>query len=102
WYRVRAVGTQGTANDTGYAPPKSATTKPATPNNLTTSDITASGLTLHWADNSAHETGYAIERAVGDGDFTSNPAWATGANGTSFTFTDLSSETTYRFRVHAT
>jgi Fibronectin type III domain len=42
-----------------------------------------------------------IERAVGDGDFESDPSWTTDADTTSFTFNDLAPGTTYRFKVQA-
>jgi Fibronectin type III domain len=71
------------------------------PSDLAASNVTTDGLTLNWTGNSNNATGYVIERAVGDGDFESDPSWTTDADTTSFTFNDLALGTTYRFKVQA-
>jgi len=60
----------------------------------------AAQLTLTWADNSTTEDGFAIERATGTTGTFAEIA-AVGPNVTSYTDPDLSSATTYCYRVRA-
>lgn len=55
---------------------------------------------LQWADNSDSETGFEIDRALGDGSF--SLITTTAANVTTFDDSGLAAGTRYRYRVRAT
>ncbi len=74
---------------------------PAAPSNLAATPVSTSQINLFWQDNSANESGFAIERKTGAGG-----AWAQiatpAANATAFGNSGLVSSTTYYYRVAAT
>ena len=72
------------------------------PSTLSATAINSSQINLSWADNSANETGFAIDRAT-DAAFTQNVVTTTAAqNATVASITGLNPTTLYYFRVRAT
>ena len=80
-------------------PPGTLVTLPAAPSNLTISDVFSNSLTLNWVDNSSNETGFKVERKMGEAPWTQIAQ--VGANVTSYTDTGLTAATTYKYRVRA-
>src|SRR5262249_37962148 len=79
-----------------------ASSAPAAPSNLSGAAVSASQINLSWADNSANESGFVVERAT-NSTFTAGLTTANvGANVTSYSATGLAAGTTYWFRVRAT
>lgn len=72
---------------------------PAAPGGLTASAVSASQINLVWTDNSANETGFAIERSVDNVVFAT--AATTAANSTQYFDTGRSDATTYYYRIRA-
>src|SRR5207302_181452 len=104
-YRVCATNTAGDSafSNTASATTTSATQPPAgpvAPSNLTATDVNANRIKLYWTDNSSDETGFKIERAVGNGAFVQIAT--VRANVTSYTDKRLTGGTTYTYRVRAT
>jgi hypothetical protein len=98
YYRVKAHNPGGesppsnTANATTFGPPSAAS-------NLTATAISASQINLSWTDNSSDEDGFKIYRSTDNVNFA---FYATvGANVTTRSNTNLSSGTTYYYRVLA-
>jgi hypothetical protein len=76
------------------------TIKPSAPTNLTANPgILTKKITLYWADNSANETSYAVERKV-EGGFYSGIGLV-GINETEYTDTSISTSVEYIYRVMA-
>jgi Multicopper oxidase len=107
-YRVAAVNLAGPSAYVGSAPIVVPGT-PANPSNLTLSSGANSGnsrsVILTWNDNSTNETGFTIQRAT-NSSFTGNSVTSVtvAANLTataSYTWTGLSRNTVYYFRVRA-
>jgi hypothetical protein len=101
-YRVRAYNVIG---DSNYSNTASAVTQapalPAAPANLAATVISKSQINLSWTDNADNETGFRIERCKGS-TCTNFALIATlGANATSYASTNLTANTTYRYRVYA-
>ncbi len=72
------------------------------PDTLSATAVSASQISLTWADNSSNETGFAIDEAT-DAAFTQNLVTTTAAqNATSASVTGLNPTTLYYFRVRAT
>ncbi len=73
---------------------------PAPPTNVSVSATGSTGVVLTWKDNATDETGFAVERRIGRGE------WATvaevGANVLTATVTGLAPSTKHEFRVAAT
>ena len=72
---------------------------PAAPSNLSASNPTSSTIDLAWMDNSNNEDGFDIERSPDGVNF--NYIASVGADSTTYTDMNLSSETTYWYRVLA-
>jgi hypothetical protein len=72
---------------------------PAAPTGLSFSAVTASSMTLSWADNSTNEAGFAIYRSTDGINYTF--ASQTAANVTSAVQGSLTKSTTYYWRVYA-
>jgi regulation of enolase protein 1 (concanavalin A-like superfamily) len=72
---------------------------PADPTNLVAQVISQMEIDLMWSDNSTDETGFRIERAVGNGPFV--PLTTVGAGITGFSDTSVLANTTYTYRVFA-
>ena len=79
--------------------PPPAATAPAAPSNLAASAAGQTRVDLTWADNSADETGFVIERATGNGAFA--VLTTVGANVTTFADTTVTASTGYQYRVKA-
>ena len=101
YYRVAAFNG---SLDSAYSNTASAATTdnpPAAPSNLAAAAATDSQINLSWADNSANEEGFEVERCVGAG--CANFQWLaeTGAGVTAYADAGLAAGTTYRYRVRA-
>jgi Fibronectin type III domain/Bacterial Ig domain/Calcineurin-like phosphoesterase len=102
-YRLRAYNSAG---DSGYSPTASATTTavptpPAAPTNLGATVISKSQINLTWTDNATNESGFGVERCTGSTCNNFAQIATVGANVTSYSNTNLSATTTYRYRVRA-
>ncbi|HEX8523355.1 MAG TPA: NPCBM/NEW2 domain-containing protein [Tepidisphaeraceae bacterium] len=75
-------------------------TAPAAPTGLVASATSASAINLTWADNSANETNFIIERST-DG-ITFVPLITLGANITTYSDTGLTASTKYYYQIRAT
>ena len=98
-YRVRATssGCDSTPSPTATA---STTPEPVTaPTNLTGRALSDTEVSLTWKDNSNNETGFKIERALGDGAFSEVGTVATDVN--TYTDTGLGATAVYHYQVRA-
>jgi hypothetical protein len=87
----------------GGGPPPSSPpppTPPGTPGTPTTSNVTASSVTLNWGASSGTVSNYQIERATGATSTTFSQVGTSTT--TTFTNSGLAANTTYRYRVRAT
>jgi len=99
-YRVRARNSSGSS---GWSNEASATTldvpqAPISPTNLTAT-LSSGHVLLRWSDNSSDETGFRLERQVGQGPF--QELATLGANSTSFTDSAPILDPTCTYRVLA-
>jgi chitodextrinase len=102
-YKVRARDSLGNENEysvtlaasTELAPPP----PDSAPSSLIANAISASAIDLTWLDNASNESSYEIQRSP-DGDDWADLASA-AANAESYTDNELSSDTTYYYRVFA-
>ncbi len=69
WYRVRAYNIIGNSPYSNFASAGTTGTPPA-PANLVAMVVASNRVDLGWSSNSGNVTGFAIERAVGNGSFT--------------------------------
>ncbi|MDO6743598.1 M43 family zinc metalloprotease [Tenacibaculum soleae] len=69
------------------------------PSNLTSTTNSSSEIALSWSDNSSNEDGFSIERTTDGGSF--SVIATTAANATSYSNTNLTSNTAYSYRVRA-
>jgi hypothetical protein len=73
---------------------------PASPSNLTAATLSATQIRLNWQDNAINEDGFSIERSANQ-----SSAWqvagTVGVNATTFTDTNLTPSTEYRYRVRS-
>ncbi|HZO90804.1 MAG TPA: fibronectin type III domain-containing protein [Chthonomonadaceae bacterium] len=98
-FRVRAYNIGGNSD---YSSTANATTwpdPPAPPDNLNATTVSASQINLTWRDWAGNETGFVIERALGNGSFAR--VATVGVNVTSYSDTGLQANTRYRYRVYA-
>lgn len=72
---------------------------PAAPTDLTIVDVTGDAIAIEWQDNAVNETGYEVERKVGDGEFTLVAQLPPGTQ--NFTDTGILSGVSYSYRVRA-
>jgi transcriptional regulator CtsR len=97
YFRLQAVDAGGFST---YSNEKSVTTALTSPASLTAQALSSSQVLLNWADRSASETGFRIERSpVTNTNYTEIAI--VGANTTSFTDSGLSEATKYYYRVRA-
>ncbi|HEV8660616.1 MAG TPA: glycosyl hydrolase family 18 protein [Thermoanaerobaculia bacterium] len=101
WTRIQTLVAPATP------PPPQATIVPADPTALTATAISASAITLAWADNSTDEDGFRVERCAG-AEATCDAAPAgfaqvsqLGAGTTSYSDGSLNPSTAYTYRVRA-
>lgn len=93
----------------GNPPPASGGSTPAAPSNMNATSISSSQITITWADNSANETGFRIERAFensgpfsqGSGPGLFQTLATVNANIRTFTDKNLIAVTNYYYRVVA-
>jgi hypothetical protein len=99
-YRVRAYNAGG---DSDYSYTASATTltPPAAPSNLKATAVSRTQINLTWTDNSNNEQTFAIERCKGASCINFAHIANVGADVRTFSNTNLSRNTTYRYRVRA-
>ncbi len=97
YYRVLAVNAGGVS---AYSNEASATTVLTAPASLNAQASSSSEVVLTWADRSASESGFTIERSPLT-DTSYAPIATVGANTTSFTDSGLSESTKYWYRVRA-
>jgi len=96
-YRVRATNAVG---DSGYSNEILAYTLPAAPMDLTATAINERRVDLAWADHSAGESGFRIEKKVGvAGSWTAINLVAPDV--TTYSDTNVVESTTYSYRVYA-
>ena len=100
-YRIVTMDEHGTegAFAAASATRPSGSGVPATPSGLAASTVEHNRVVIGWSDNSNNETGFRIERALGNGAFSSLGTVGAGIA----TFTDSTAQplTTYRYRVFA-
>lgn len=72
---------------------------PQAPSNLTVTDITTSGATLHWNDLATNETAYEVRQSVNGAAATVVATLAAGS--TQYALTGLTDDKSYRFWVDA-
>ena len=77
------------------------TSKPSAPTNLAAAAISSSQINLSWTDTSSDETGFTIERCVGEGCTSFSSIATVGAGVTTYSNTGLTPATTYSYRVSA-
>jgi len=98
YYRVFARNAVGTSTASNTALVVTAGEIPEAPSNLVIGRTTKNSIAMSWADNSANEAGFYIERLNG-------AAWTqvgmVGANLTTYTEPGLARKTTYTYRVQA-
>ena len=97
-YRVAAVagGSSGSASNVATATTPDDPSDVATPTDLRVTSAAPYTLSIAWTHDGDNATGYDVERAIGDGPFTSL------GSTTATTFDDgTQPETTYRYRVRA-
>ena len=92
-YSVRVKSRNG-AGESGWSDVRTFTVLPATPTNLSASNITCDNATLTWQDNSGNEQGYLIFR---DNSYVAQ----VGADVTSYQDGGLNTDTTYEYYVKA-
>jgi len=97
FYRVRAYNSIG--NSTYSNEVSAGTGVPAAPTQLTAAAASSDKIVLTWSDNSNNETGFKIERRQGGGSFVQIAT--VGANTRTYPDTNLSSSTTYHYRVRS-
>lgn len=102
-YRVRAINAGGNSAYSNEAVAVTQATPPppvpAAPSNLTATNPSQTALQILWQDNSTNETGFSLERAVGNGTFA--VIQTTVANVTSYLDNVLTPDTLYRYRIRA-
>ena len=100
YYRIRGFDESG---DTAYSNTATVTTPaaPAAPSGLTAAAVGTGRINLAWADNSADEDGFRVERATNVNFWDVSEVATLGANATSFSDTGVASNTTYYYRVRS-
>jgi peptidoglycan/xylan/chitin deacetylase (PgdA/CDA1 family) len=105
-YRYRVLAYSGTTASTSYpvasvTTPAAPITPLAAPSNLSATVVNGTQVTLLWADNSSDETGFRIERCLGETCTNFALIKSVGANVTTFANTGLTANQTYRYQVRA-
>ena len=108
-YMVRAIKLEQSGSGTYYnssqgifvtASTSASGTVPAAPSNPSATAVSSSQINLAWADNSANETSFRVERKTGAGGTYAEIA-SLNANSVSFSDTGLAPATQYFYRVRA-
>jgi Predicted xylanase/chitin deacetylase len=84
-----------------YALTPAPVTLPAAPSQLTATALAGNQVRLNWVDASSDESGFSIERCQGAGCTNFAFRSTVAANAVSFTDTNLTSNTLYRYRIRA-
>lgn len=102
-YRVKAVKTTDPAWESSYSSTVSATTpNPAAPSSLAADRMSEESIRLTWVVNTTDETGFEIDRCAGPGcDFSTKTTMTVASATNTYTDTQLTPDTTYRYRVRA-
>ena len=102
-YRVFAFngGGDSAASNTAEATTQTPPATPTAPSGLSATAASRTQVNLSWADNSANETGFKIERCKGANCSNFAQVGTVGSNATTFPDTGLAKNTTYRYRVRA-
>ncbi|MBI5142241.1 MAG: DUF2341 domain-containing protein [Nitrospirae bacterium] len=102
-YRVKAVKATAPAWDSNYTLTASATTQnPATPTGLSADRMSEESIRLTWTLTTTDETGFEIDRCSGVGcDFSTSTTMTAASAVNTYTDTQLTPDTTYRYRVRA-
>jgi hypothetical protein len=98
-YRTRAFNDGGFSEYSNVAC-ASTPSLPASPSDLSATTVSQSQIDLTWTDNASDEDGFELERSL-DGSMDWTLVATLGADVTSYSDTDLSSGTTYYYRVRA-
>jgi hypothetical protein len=99
-YRIRsasAAGLSQPSNESEVTTPN--VPVPAAPSNLQNTGFGLSLISLSWTDNANDESGYRVQRKVGDGEFIQIAELAAGS--TSFNDTEVTELETYFYLVYA-
>lgn len=102
-YRVRAYNAAGDSeySSTATAVTQAAPALPAAPTSLVATVVSKSQINLTWKDNSDNETGFRIESCKGKTCTNFVLIGTVGANVTYYYNTNLTANTTYRYRIYA-
>lgn len=98
WFSVRAYSAGA---DSAPGNPVSAVTQLGAPSNFAATAVAFNQVNLSWADNSALEDGFKIERANTPTDQSWFPIGTNPPNVSVFTYTNANCSQTYHYRVHA-
>jgi hypothetical protein len=98
-YRVRAFNAVGNSAYSNIG--DASTMGPIAPSALTATTVSGSEISLTWADNSADELGFRIERCDAEGCNNFGEIATVGPNVNSFQNAGLAVNTTYSYRVRA-
>ncbi len=79
--------------------PDSIATLPLAPSNVTSANISKNSATIKWTDNSSNESGFQIQRAINNGNFTILRFLE--SNQTTFVDNDIEENITYSYRIRA-
>ncbi|OQA13067.1 MAG: Fibronectin type III domain protein [Chloroflexi bacterium ADurb.Bin360] len=99
YYRVRASSTVGFSPYSNVATATTAVCTNLPPSGLSATAVSGSRINLSWADNSADEVSFKVERSLNGVNWSQIATVA--ANGTSFASTGLICNTPYYYRVRA-
>lgn len=101
YYRVRAFNDAGGSVNSNTASTTTLTLlPPRAPSGLTARAVSSTQIDLAWVDNSKNEKGFRIQRSLhSNGDFST--ITTVGRDATTYSDSDLSSSTTYYYRVRA-
>jgi hypothetical protein len=100
YFVVRAVNTGGTSADSAQASATTLPNAPGAPSALSATTVSASQITLNWADNSSNETSFIVGRSTVSGGSYVDIA-TLSANAVTYSDTGLSANTTYFYVVRA-
>jgi hypothetical protein len=111
YYRVRAYNASGDSAYSNIASAATLASAPASPSNISVTDITASSARINWTDNADNETGFELGHctgligATGDGLVFCSSGFVAdiqlSANTTSYLWTGLSASSQYSIFVRA-
>lgn len=100
YYVVRATNASGSSANSAQASATTLPNPPNAPSSLVAKAVRATQINLSWTDNSANETSFIVGRSTTSGGPYSDIA-TLAANATSFSNTNLSTNTTYYYVVRA-